>query len=531
MGAPEATNAGPTTGQHLRRNTRSSILLFGITQGLKFLQVPIVIACIQEGYTLVRVAFIFFAYFSIYNFGITTAYVKYTAECHAKNDYERLSRLLSTGMALCAAIGVVTIAVVFLFLDPITGFFHVEPQYYLSARFVLGFIAIVAMVNVVLGGYRAALTGIQRIDVVNNCRLIFSLMEFALVVALLYSGFGIRTVVVVYGISVVGPLFVMPFFLRRYLPAVHINPLRPSREVLGPLFSLGGRMQVLGMLALLVNSFDTLVLLRYEALAFTTAYVVSRALVDRLQAVPVQGFGPLIAASADLHSREEEEKTLRVFASALRLTAVATSYIFAFTAVNSDLVFLGYVGPLEYSSAGSQTLMFLSLAAIIHTCTGPGSSMLRGACKPLLETCFHITTLILFATVFAIGKAMQRPELIVLAFPVAIACASFVFLILANRHFKTPLLCPLTSAFLPIAASFAVAGIIRWGWSLTPFSEEPSRWTIVIGVCCMGVVYTALFAPAAWFLPGLTLQDKDQLVRFVPYGRRVLALFGKDKLI
>ena len=76
---------------------------------------------------------------------IDTAYVKYTAECHASGDYDRLSKLLSTGTALCGVLGMATLLILFLFLDPITAFFDVEPAYYDSARFVIAYIGVVAM--------------------------------------------------------------------------------------------------------------------------------------------------------------------------------------------------------------------------------------------------------------------------------------------------------------------------------------------------------------------------------------------------
>ena len=94
-----------------------------------------------------------------------------------------------------------------------------------------------------------------------------------------------------------------------------------------------------------------------------------------------------------------------MFSNALRLIAVASAYFLVFTALNSDLIVKAYVDPKEYSAAASMALMVLSLAAIVHTCTGgPGSSMLRGAGKPLLESVFHLSTLICFGVFFAIAK-------------------------------------------------------------------------------------------------------------------------------
>ena len=84
----------------------------------------------------------------------------------------------------------------------------------------------------------------------------------------------------------------------------------------------------------------------------------------------------------------------------------------------------------------------------------------------------------------------------------------------------------MNAVFLPVAAAFACGALLRIAWNLLPISASPTRLTAAAAVLAMGFLYTALFAPCAWFLPGLTPVDKDQLVRFIPYGRRILRLLG-----
>lgn len=518
----------PTIGENVRRNTRSSLLVYVLSQGLKFVLFPIVIASVEEGYALVRVSWIFFSYLAISQFGVGTAFMKYTAECHAKGDYERLSRLLSTGVALCLVFGSLMIFIVLVLLDRIVGLFPTIPaEDYNTARFVFGYVAVMAVISIILGAYRSALVGIQRIDLVNNCRLPFAFLEFAVLVPLLWLGFGVRTVVVMYGVTVIGPLVVMMLLARRHLPDVHINPLRPSRDSLVAILSLGGRMQVLGFLALSVQGVDSLVLFRYEALGFTVAYMAVRTLVQRIQAIPTMGFGSLSPASADMNSRDQVDKALRVFLSAQRVTILVAAYFLVFMAVNCDLIVAGYIGlPAKDQAAGTTALLFLSVAAILHTTTGPLSSMLRGVGKPLLESCFHVTTLTLFGAAFYFGRQQGHPELILLAFPVAIGVAAIVYIMLGNRHFGAPIHSPFGSMFLLIAVACGLAMFLRFLLGMASLGPGDPRQTVVVALICMGILYTGLYAVAVWFLPGLKPQDKDQLVRLMPYGSRILAALG-----
>ena len=115
-----------TTGKRLRGNVRSLVFTWGWFSLLQILKGPIIIYYLElEGYGLWVLAFCILSYFTFYNFGVNTAYVKYTAECHAKGEYTRLGRLLSTGMVLGALIGVLIIFALFALTDRIVEFFKV----------------------------------------------------------------------------------------------------------------------------------------------------------------------------------------------------------------------------------------------------------------------------------------------------------------------------------------------------------------------------------------------------------------------
>lgn len=507
-----------TLGDNLRVNTRTSVVLWTIQQTLKFLLVPIIVAWIsKKGYAIVVLAFSIMGYFTVHNFGLNAAFIKYTAECHAQRDYMRLSRLLSTGTAVGALISLVVLVAALGCTNRIVGFFDIEPAYRSDAQFVVACIAFVSFFTMIFGVFRATLVGLQRIDVTNRCSLAFSFVEFVGVALALRLGYGVRGVVGVYSVTIVAPLLVMAWFVQRYLPEVRITPLRASRDGVRSIVSLGGRMQLLGIVALLMSNLDKLTFTKYQGLAFAGAYALSRNLIDRVQGLPKQGFGALMAASADLHSREDRAKLSELFGASLRVTAVVSAYLFGFLAMNGDMIIRAYVGDAEYDARSSLALQFLCAAVFIHTLTGPGTSMLRGAGKPLIEMLYQGLTVALFLMLFGMARAVGNENLIILCFPTSLALASLGFLVLANRHFKAPVLCPFTTVLVPITAGPVAAALIRWAWDSLPLRLSVTRWTCLLAVVCMGAVYTAVFAAVAWWGPGLTRRDKKQLLRFVPF--------------
>ena len=521
-----------TVGQTLRRNARASVIGWAVQQGSKFFLVPIIIHYINyDGYALISFAFIMMTYFTLQNFGITNAFVNYTAECYVSRDFDRLNRILSTGMAVCLVLAAATVLIVWYFTDTIISYFAIEVSRIDDARYVVRCIGLICAATTVFGLYRAALTGIQRIDRITMTNMVFSVFEFVAITALLYFGLGVRAVMTVYTASQFGFLVLVALQTKWFMPELRVNPLRAERASLRPIISLGGRMQLLGITAVILSTMDGLAVTKYEGLAFAGVYLVARRLLQRLQALPAQGFGPLMPASADLHSREDFHKLAQVFVAAMRILAVGSAFMFAFIAVNGDLVIQGYIGPDKQDSRTVFALGFLCVSTFLHILTGPGSSMLRGAGKPLLEMTYQVLAIPIYFGLFTLAQRMQNEHLILLSFPIALSIASALFIVLSNRYFKAPLLCPFSSTLALLIAAPLLAWLIRLGWRMVPLELPPTRWFAVLEVGILGTFYTILFSLAAWFLPGLTAADKDQLIRFVPMGRRIATWLGMKPLL
>ena len=74
-----------TTGEKIRRNTRANMIAWFWGQAINLIRMMVLFHFLtKEGYGLWIFAFAIMSYFSIYNFGIGNAFVKFTAEYHAK---------------------------------------------------------------------------------------------------------------------------------------------------------------------------------------------------------------------------------------------------------------------------------------------------------------------------------------------------------------------------------------------------------------------------------------------------------------
>lgn len=510
-----------TTGDKLRRNARASMFTWIWGQGLNFVRMMVIIAFLDtDGYGLWVFAFSIISYFVFYNFGIANALIKYTADYHARQDYKGLGELLSTALAITTSMGALVAVILWTFSEQAVGFFNMEEAHAADARFVVLGIGVITAFTMALDVYPAILVGIQRLDVKNYCRVGVMTIEFAVAVVLLTQGYGIRMLVVVYGAGVVLSTIIMAGFVRHYLPELRLNLFRPRWIRFKELLALGGAMQALGTVSILVAQLDIILFMRFGGPAFVGAYGAAQRFAQRAQGPALQAFGALAPASADLIARKEFEKLAEVYAAAMRLCAIGGAFLFGYIALHADFV-MHFVMGAKYDELSTFALTWLCLGYFIHTLTGPGSSMLRGAGKPLREILYQLLTAAVFCALYFFLATPGNDHAMIAAWPAALGIASAAFIVLANRYFHVNAATPCRQTFLLLLAAPGFAALIRAAWDfLAPFDTE-SRWTALAAIALTGAVYAPLFAAAAFLAPGLTPNDRLQLLRVMPGGLRL----------
>jgi O-antigen/teichoic acid export membrane protein len=471
-------------------------------------------------------AFAFMAYFVINNFGVANAFIKYTAECNAKKEYDRLTELLSTGMVFSLTLGALLVGVLVLFTDQISAFFNMVESP--DTRFVLWAIGLSTALNIGFSVYNGALAGVHRIDIRNWIRVGVLTVEILTMVILLNWGYGIRTVVTLYIVGVIVTIFLQRHYALKQLPGVKINPLHARKARLRDIVHLGGKMQLLGFVALFVSTIDTMVFTRYGGLAFVGLYEPTKRLAKRAQGAAQQGFGALAPASADLIARGEWKELGGIYLAAMRLTAVGCMWIFAFLVVNADWAIKFQFGD-ESNPFVTFVFAVLCIGYFIHALTGPGSSMMRGAGMPFREMFYQFLSIVFFLGLYSWVKQYDNDNYVIASWPAARASASLIFVLMANRFFKVNFFTPFIQTLPLLVAIVLVAVILRWIQDSLGMPPVDSRWTALAYLFFSGIVYSGFCGLAAFFVPGLNKSDKDRIARFLPGGSVLIERYRSRK--
>jgi O-antigen/teichoic acid export membrane protein len=509
-----------TLGKKLLRNTQVSMLAWAWGTVMNIVRMLVLIAFLETAeYGLWVFAFTIMGYFVVYNFGMANTFIKYTAECNALKDYQRLSHLLSTGMSISLLLASAIMVVLVFFTDAAVSFFNLNLEHSDDSRLIILGVGITTALNIGFSVYNGALIGIHRMDIKNWIRVGVLTAEITLLAILLNLGYGLHMVMYLYITGVIVTLVLSRHYVHKYLPEVRINPLQARQSCLRDVVTLGGKMQLLGVVAMFVTSLDVVVFTKYGGAAFIGIYGAAQRFAKRAQGAAQQGFGALAPASADLIAQKEFRQLGGIYLMAQRLTAVGCGWIFAYLIVNADII-MRFVMAEKLHETAIFALSVLSASYWIHSLTGPGSSMLRGAGMPFREMLYQVLTAVFFFGLYLVFRHYDDPRYIIASWPVARGTASLIFVAMTNRFFKTDLLTPFRQTIFLMVGTLALAYAVRIGWDALPFGTPSTRWPAFALMLGMGIVYSILFFVMAWFLPGLTPSDKERILKFVPMGRR-----------
>ncbi len=249
--------------------------------------------------------FVILSYAGLGAVGVNGAYIKFTAEYHAKQDHSAIGSLLSTGILCMTVFCVVFYAVLYLALPYILRFFHVSSELMPIASFMILGTALAFCLDFTLGGFRATLEGLQEIALSKGINVSASLFEVAMVVLFLPLGFGIEGLLYAYIIKTLAEMIACTWLAFKKLPSLKLHPRLISKQAFKDLFVFGSKVQVLGALAIFLASLDRMVITALLGLKATGLFEVGRKFPFTGRNISRAAFGPLLPAASHMGGRWE----------------------------------------------------------------------------------------------------------------------------------------------------------------------------------------------------------------------------------
>ncbi len=178
-------------GRQLLRNIVSSWMSYGVRLAVGFFFVPYIAASLGgEKYGLWTILFQTVNYFTLLDFGLERAVIRFVGKFSGERDSRSVSRVLSTATVIYAILALLIALGTYLVARFFFGLFHVDDPFLLhEARSAFRILGLFLMVRFILNGFTQTLVGLQRTDVYNALDIFEELVRIGTLVYLLANGY------------------------------------------------------------------------------------------------------------------------------------------------------------------------------------------------------------------------------------------------------------------------------------------------------------------------------------------------------
>ncbi len=434
------------------------------------------------------------AFFGLFDFGISTSFVKYIAEFYAKKEDEKISRLVVTSIIFYSLFAVVLILAAWCFARPVLNFMKIPAPIYDEVLCVL-LIGIATLgLSQTLGVFSAIPFGLQRMGIPNKVGVVVSLFNIAGTIFVLEHGYGLIGLMInsacMLGISVVINIFVA----FNLLPSLRITPRFFDRAILREIFYYGYKVQISNVEGMIIFQIDKVILAHFLNMSMVSLYQLGSTVVYYARSLPLLLISAIIPAVSELNARQDRERLYELYLRGTKYLALVSLPLLTYVFINADLIMFTWMG----FGYGNSALVIKVLAPcyLINALSGAATSVALGVGKAgllakvaLVQLLVNLTlSILLVIKIGFIGVAI--------ATAISLSISAILFILLLHRYMHYSLLPFLRKAIAaPLAGSLFAGAVIIFLNSFI-ISQKFSRLTgptvLVAEAVIFGIIYLAI---------------------------------------
>ena len=332
-----------------------------------------------EGYGLWAIVGAVTGYAALLDIGVTSGYTKFIAEDAARKEWDRVSSVVSTGLAFYLSFGALFVGVCWVgagWVAPLLP--GLDSDSGELAFLIRGSVLLFAVSNCI-APFTAVQSGLQRMGVTNVISFAVSWVKIGATVLFLELGYGVRgllyanaVVLAVFAVASVGAAFWL-------LPELRIGVGRASRETFARLYRFGWRAQVARLSNLVMFETDILVLaILFQDLAIVGVYRVAVELANKLRQIPAMMLSALVPAASELEALGRRKSLTRLYEASTKYVGLVAIPLNVFVAVSGTLVFLLWMGPRFEGAQAAAMFAVLAGGYAVNSIAGAGVTVMLG---------------------------------------------------------------------------------------------------------------------------------------------------------
>jgi O-antigen/teichoic acid export membrane protein len=368
---------------HVLRNSLSNYIGKFVSLGTWFLLTPFLLSRLEAStYGLWVLVGSVVAYGSLFDFGIAAAITKYTAEYHAKGEYQEARELIATALSLYTILGIIVCAISLLIASSAARFFNVpEAQRSLTSSLVV-VSGLGVGLSIPSAATSAILRGLQRFDLINLVTIAGTLLSAGAMVATLLLGGTVLGLAAVNVVMILTMQVPSVWLIHRIAPELRVGWLGARRRAVRKVAAFSSSLFIINLNGYLETKTDEIVIGANMPVSAVAPYNLALKLSSLPQALTAQFLSQILPIASTLDARNSRADLRLLYIMSTRLTLALFLPVGAMIMLFAASILRLWVG-VAYSGY-AYLVVILALASLIDTSTWPAGLILQGMARHVL---------------------------------------------------------------------------------------------------------------------------------------------------
>lgn len=461
----------------------------------RFFLPPIILSRVSlEAYGIWAMCFIVISYLGMSAFGISNVYIRFVAEYHAKGEFEKINRLLSTGPAIVAMFGAVILAVLWFLLPGVIVSFNIRPELRQTAFILMFGTAATFVLDLSFGAFAYVLQGLQRMMDQTKVWVVTYCIEAALIVGLLFAGCGVYSLFIAFVVRYLLAVAWYVVLCYRAIPTLEIGVRHFDPALLKLFYGYGGIIQLSGLLSTILNSIEKVIAGAFIGVKATALFDVGEKFPIMASQIASTINAGLFPAMSHLDSRAESDEVIDLYVGGSRYLNALLGYLMGFLAAFAGPLLQVWLGRPDFRVPAAFILTCFCLPYHIHVLSGPGTAFHRGVKKPVRELFYALVQGMLVAVAIFIGVRTtgKTAEMIAVAVAAAMVTSALSYIAFSNHFAKVSQVRYLVGVLIPGLLPYAAGFALRYAVEPLVNTEPWGRWPTLGYIVVTGLLYSGL---------------------------------------
>jgi O-antigen/teichoic acid export membrane protein len=470
-----------------------------LSQALSFLSplilIPVIISqigSVEFGIYVLVLGFI--GSFGLLDISLSSSFVKFISEFYNKNDKQRVLFVINTGFVFYLVFSLCVVLIAYFNIDLIISLINIPEDKIELAKTAFLFALGIFFLSSTFTIFNSIIIALQKMYIGAIASMFVSFAYFVTVIILMYSGYGLLSIMMVQLASSVVSIIITLVIAKKCLPYLKVNPFLFNSFTFRSMGSFGLQMQVSRLATFASEKYDEFLLGAFTNLSNVTFYNLGSKSASYGRYVPLQIIAPLAPAAAELSAKNETEKLRGLFLDTTKYLNSISIPIFVFLFVFADHFFLAWMGAGYDTSA--LILRILAVGFLLNFMLSvPGNIIIPNTGKPkyqMFEGLIYLGINLVLSYILIINYGIAGAAI---GNVISVIISSVYIFYTSNIFFKTQslnILYRIISKPLLYSVICSILLYLLYYW-FSGYIELNERFNAIVTILILSSVYVSLY--------------------------------------